>query len=55
MSEAIEAQRREAKAVIWPLMQAAHAGWRARNPVDARAAEDLRELWRELMRGWGEA
>ncbi len=50
-----EAERRAAWQVIQPLLEMAHAGWRARNVVDARAAEDLRDLWRELKRGWGVA
>lgn len=52
--ERAEQDHRDAAAVIRPLLEKAHAGWRARNVVDARASEDIKGLWRELQAKWRE-
>ena len=52
MNAAAKAESNAAMEVFHPLLEAAKRGYRQRNPVDARAFEDIRDLWRDLMRDW---
>lgn len=52
MNAAAKAESNAAMEVFHPLLEAAKRGYRQRNPVDALAFEDIRDLWRDLMRDW---
>lgn len=52
MTDDVARESAAAMAVLHPMIEAAKRGYRQRNPVDARAFEDMRDLWSEMLRAW---